>query len=270
MPEPSWRDNLPVEIRDHASLKDIKDVGALGQSYIDAQATMGNSIRIPGPEAGDEAWSNFHAKLTTKVPNLIPTPDPDNEETMSALYKRMGRPDDAMGYEHPEGVDATKMGDFASLAHGLGLTKTQYSKMVGAIQEHTVVQQEAASAAFVEGIRGLKQEWGIVYEDNLQLVNSVMKGTGAPPVMLELAANQKLDAASLKWLHNIGTQLGTEGINFNKDEFSSRVTPAEARARVNEIMGDRSGPYWDSGHPQNKEYIQRVVDLERAAQAGGL
>lgn len=268
--EPNWRDNLSDELKDHKGLADVKDVGSLAQQFLDGQAALGTSIRIPGPEAGDDAWTAFHTKLTEKVPNLIPTPDKDNEEHMNALYKTLGRPDDAAGYEHPEGMDATKMQDFATLSHTLGLSKTQYSKMVGALAEHTTKQAEAASEAFMQGIRDLKQEWGIIYEDNVKLVDSVMKGTGAPPAMLELAANGKLDSVSLKWLHGIGKQLGTEGINFNKDEFSTRVTPAEAKARVQEIMDDEKGPYWTAGHPQHAEYVQRVVDLNRAAAAGSV
>jgi len=267
--EPNWRDSLPEELKEHKGLTDVKDVGSLAQQFLDGQSALGTSIRIPGPDAGDEALKAFHTKLSDKVPGLIPTPDKDNEDQMNALFKQMGRPDDAIGYEHPEGVDATKMADFATLAHSLGLTGSQYTKMVGALQEFTTTQQEAASEEFNTGMRALKQDWGIVYEDNMQLVDSVMKGTGAPKSMLELAANGKLGADAIKWLHNIGEQLGTEGINFNKDEFSSRVTPAEAKARSAEIMNDRKGPYWDASHPQHAEYVQRVVDLNRAAAAGG-
>ena len=267
-PEPTWRDNLPEELKTHKGLADIKDVGGLAQSFLDAQSHIGNSIRIPGPEAGADAWKAFHEKLTTKVPTLIPTPDPENPEVMNALYKRMGRPDDPAGYEHPEGVDATQMKQFAELAHGLGLSKAQYKKMVETVSQHNAKADEAAENAFVEATRALKQEWGIVYEDNLQMVDQVMKGTGAPKEMLELAANKKLSPEMAKWLYNVGKQLGTEGVNFRKDEFSSRVTPTEARARVSEIMGDRAGPYWDASHPQHREYVNKVVELNRAAAAG--
>lgn len=266
----SWRDSLPDDLKDHSSLKDVKDVSGLAKQFVDTLSAQGQMIRVPGPDAGDEAMAAFHAKLTEKVPTLIPTPDPDNPEVMNALYKRMGRPDEVTGYEHPEGVDATQMADFAELAHGLGLTKGQYKKMVGALAEHTTKQQEAAADAYAEEVRALKQEWGIVYEDNLQLVDAVMKGTGAPPAMLEAAASGKLDPATQKWLYDIGKQLGTEGINFNKDESTTRLAPSEALARANEIMNDKEGPYWDPSHPQNKEYVKRVVDLRRAAAAGGL
>ena len=269
MPD-AWRDSLPEEIKDHKGLADVKDVGSLAQQFLDGQQMIGNSIRVPGPEAGEDAWKAFHEKLTTKVPTLIPTPDVDNPDVMNTLYNKMGRPEEATGYEHPEGVDATKFADFATLSHELGLSKTQYGKMVGALQDFTNVAQDKASQAFTDGIRALKQEWGIIYEDNVQMVDSVLKGTEAPAQLMELGAEGKLDATTLKWLHNIGKQLGTEGINFNKDEFSTRVTPQEAKARVAEIMDDNKGPYWDGAHPQHKEYVQRVVDLNRAAAAGGL
>src|SRR5210317_1139444 len=102
-PEGNWRESLPEDLRENKTLADVKDVGSLAQQFIDSQQMIGQSIRIPGPDAGEEAWKNFHSKLTDKVPTLIPTPDPDNEEVMSALYNRMGRPEDPEGYRHPEG-----------------------------------------------------------------------------------------------------------------------------------------------------------------------
>jgi hypothetical protein len=267
--EPNWRDNLSDELKEHKGLTDVKDVSSLAQQFIDGQAMIGQSIRIPGPEAGDDAHKAFYAKLGEKVPGLIRTPDVDNQESMDALYKTLGRPEDAGGYEHPDNVDATRLQEFAELAHSIGLSKSQYTKMITTINDYTVAQQEEQSETAIAATRALKMEWGIVYEDNLKMVDAVMKGTGAPPEMLELAANGNLPAEASKWLHNIGKQLGTEGINFNKDEHTSRVSPSEAKARVSEIMGDREGPYWDGTHPQHAEYVQRVVDLNRAAAAGG-
>lgn len=267
MPD-NWRDSLPDDLKNHASLKDVKDVPGLAKQFIDTLSAQGQMIRIPGSDAGAEAFTNFHAKLAEKVPGLIPTPDPDNAEQMNALYTRMGRPTEAIGYEHPDGVDAAQMADFATLAHGLGLTKSQYKGMLTELVKFTATKQEATDEDFNQGIRSLKQEWGITYEDNLQLVQSVMKGTGAPKEFMEAAASHKLPAASLKWLHSIGKQLGTEGINFQKDESSTRLSPAEAKARSAEIMADEKGPYWDAAHPQHKEFVQRVVDLNRAAAAG--
>jgi hypothetical protein len=162
------------------------------------------------------------------------------------------------------------MADFAKVAHDQGLTKSQYKAILEAVGGFAQSKQEQNAEELAQGVRALKQEWGIVYEDNLELVDSVMKGTGAPKEMIELAADRKLPAEALKWLYNIGKQLGQEGINFERDESTTRLAPAEAAARANEIMADRTGPYWDASHPQHRDMIQKVVDLKRAAAAGGL
>lgn len=268
--EPSWRDNLPENIRDHASLKDVKDVGSLADQFVNAQSLLGNSIRVPGPDASAESLTEFHGKLMEKVPGLIPTPDPENSDVMNVLFKKMGRPDDPAGYEHPEGVDATKMGDFAKLAHEAGLTKKQYTDILTSVANFTADKKETASQEQEEGMRKLKQEWGIVFEDNMKMVANVMKATDAPKEWAQLAADGLLPAGAIKWLHDIGTRLGAEGINFDKDQFTSRLSPAEAKAQAEEMIGNREGPYWDASHPQHKEYIQRYTELLRAAAAGGL
>jgi hypothetical protein len=254
----------------HKTLADVKDVPSLAKQFVDAQSLLGNSIRIPSEDAGEEDRRKFHDKLVEKVPGLIPTPNPEDKEAMSALFKRMGRPDAPEQYEVPEGVDATKVSDFAKTAHGLGLSKSQFKAILTEINTAAGTRQEQQTEAHLAEIRALKQEWGIVYEDNIQLVNSVMKGTGAPKEILEMAADNKLPANALKWLYNIGKQLGTEGINFKKDESTTRLSPAEAQIRVGEIMDDHKGPYWDASHPAHQATVQRVIDLRRAMAAGGL
>ena len=54
-PEPvDFRSSLPEDLREEASLADIKDVGSLAKSYVNAQRMLGSSIRIPGQDAGEE------------------------------------------------------------------------------------------------------------------------------------------------------------------------------------------------------------------------
>lgn len=271
MPEESnWRDSLPEELKESTALKDVKDVASLADQFVNAQSLLGSSIRVPGPDAGEEAVKEFHGKLMEKVPGLIPTPDPENPEVMNSLLKKLGRPDDPAGYEHPDGVDATKMADFAKVAHAAGLTKKQYADVLSAVSGFAQEKKESASQSHLDGIRKLKQEWGITYEDNLQMVGNVMKATGAPDQWHEMAANGEMPADALKWFHEIGKRLGTEGINFDKDESSTRLAPAEAKARADEMINNREGPYWDASHPQHQEYIKRYTELLRAAAAGGL
>lgn len=264
-----WKSSLPEDLREHTALKDVKDVAGLAKSFVDTQSYLGNAIRIPGENAGEDDRKAFYEKLTTKVPGLIPTPDPENPEAMNALFKRMGRPDDPNGYEVPEGVEPEKVADFAKMAHELGLNKAQFKKIVGSLGQAAATRQEQNQQEHQKELRALKQEWGITYEDNMELVGAVLQGTGAPPELQELAADRKLPVQTVKWLHAIGKQLGSEGVNFNKQESSTRVTPAEARAQIEEIMNDRNGPYWNKADPRHRDMVNKVVELHRAASAGG-
>ena len=53
--EPNWKDSLPEELKGHKGLTDVKDVGSLAQQFLDSQQMIGQSIRVPGPDAGEDA-----------------------------------------------------------------------------------------------------------------------------------------------------------------------------------------------------------------------
>ena len=72
--EPSFRDSLPEDLRDHASLKDFNDVGSLAKSFVHAQSMIGSDkINLPTDKSTPEQWSQF--------------------------YKELGRPDSVDGYD---------------------------------------------------------------------------------------------------------------------------------------------------------------------------
>ena len=62
-------EQIDENYRDHSSLKEINDVAALAKSYVETKAMVGNSIRIPGPDAGDEARNEYIQKLINNDPN---------------------------------------------------------------------------------------------------------------------------------------------------------------------------------------------------------
>jgi hypothetical protein len=37
------------------------------------------------------------------------------------------------------------------------------------------------------------------------------------------------------------------------------MTKAEAQSKLNAVMGDMSGPYYNSMHAQHKEYVDKVL-----------
>lgn len=45
----------------------------------------------------------------------------------------------------------------------------------------------------------------------------------------------------------------------------NELTPEAAQSQANEIMGDKSGPYWDRKHQAHKETVSKVADLMAVA-----
>ena len=104
-PEPSWRDGLSSENRDHGSIKDFKSVDELAQSHIHAQKRLGSSVQVPGELATQDDWNNF--------------------------YSRVGRPEQAENYDFstvkaPAGftIPDEMIYGFRTAAHTSGLHQT--------------------------------------------------------------------------------------------------------------------------------------------------
>ena len=68
-----WKAELPEEIRDSPMVKEAPDLATLAKQAIDYQRMSGNSIRIPGEDASDEAITDFRGKLS-KV-GMVPLDD---------------------------------------------------------------------------------------------------------------------------------------------------------------------------------------------------
>ena len=64
---------IPEELREHPSLAPIKDVGNLARSYVNAQRLIGS--------------------------DKVPLPANPTDEDLDNIYSKLGRPEDASGYE---------------------------------------------------------------------------------------------------------------------------------------------------------------------------
>ena len=94
----TFADSLPEDLRSHASLSGFKDLAGLAKSYVDTKAMVGNSIRIPTDEAGDEQLDEIYGKLAD-VKGVMRKHDESNTEAMSSYYNSMDRPEEAANYD---------------------------------------------------------------------------------------------------------------------------------------------------------------------------
>ena len=271
----SWLDSLPEDLKVNPALKDFKDTASLAKSFIDTQAHVGNSIRIPGEDAGDEDRKAFYDKLVAKAPNLMLKPDFDNADQSKEFYRSLGMPEQSSGYEMPqiEGVDfpEDRANFLREVAHENGITSKQFKSFMEKAIQADLQADQANVQAREAGLKSLKQEWGMAYDDRVDIASKIADATGAPDSLKNAIREGAVGADTYKWLYQISQQLGTETMNLaNQGDAAKnvRLTPSEASAQINEIMNNKNHPYWISSHPDHSTAMNKMVELIRAKSAG--
>jgi hypothetical protein len=243
-----WRSALPEDLRDHQALQNITDVGTLAKTMIHAQSMVGaEKIAVPGRWATDEDWDQ--------------------------VYTKLGRPDDATGYEFDTGeveMDQDFVGNFREVAHKAGLSGRQaqtladwYTSLAG---EHGPEAQQVnieASKAEVEA--ELRKEYGNAFDDRLAIGDNLIDEFGADGLSeLKLDSGVPLinHPAFIRTVINAAHYI-QENVAEDKmigDKGSPAMTPAEADKEMQQLMREGS-PYWDARHPMHDSTVQEVHKL---------
>ena len=245
----SWRDQLPDDLRDHQSLQNISDVGTLAKTMIHAQSMVGaEKIPIPGKWATDEDWDQVYGKL--------------------------GRPDDATGYELDFGeaeINEDFVNGFSDVAHKAGLSDRQAQALAGWYMEQMpeAIDPEVAGqnveAAKLEAEADLRKEYGNAFDDRIQLGDNLISEFGVEGLMdLRLDDGTPLvnNPAFIKTVVNAAHYI-QESVSEDKligDKGSNAITPAEADQKLLELMRE-DGPYWDQRHPQHDSFVKQVLEV---------
>lgn len=236
---------------------------------------LGQSIRIPSEEAGDEDWKTFNEKLVSKVPTLIKRPDPEDAEGMALLHKAMGHPETAENYEVPKfetdtELDTSPIEVFRPIAHKYGLTQKQFAGIITEMTQGNVDASLEDQKTHAEAMQSLRTDWGLKYDTNMDKAKTVAKMTNAPAALQSSLELGTASADTLIWLTEMAERMGGEPTNLinDKSQTGDILTPAEAKSRLNEILGDKKHPYWVKDHPDNKDAIAKVFKLQQMANPG--
>ena len=140
---PEWvATSLPENLRDLPFLSGADSPEVFKQRIQDASQWMGNSLRLPGPDAPDDDRNAFYAKVMEKVPGLMITPNLEDPDGMTQVFSKLGRPDNADKYSAPEGIalEGEVLGQLKSLAFKANLTQKQFDAYVANVSEATKAQ----------------------------------------------------------------------------------------------------------------------------------
>lgn len=234
-PPPSFIEQIPEAIRNEAAFRDIKDVGALATSYLNAQKLIGvppdQVIRLAGPD-DSAAWDAIWAKLgRPEAPDKYQLADPQ---------------------DLPDGLvfDPTVKTGLAALAHELGLNQ----KQAAALYEKTIAGRveafKAALGAEENGLREaeatLKNDFGAAYEQKIAGINATIDrldaelklGGALEAAIAQMPAGSRVALA--KAFDRIAGLYGEHPVTGSggPSGMGGALTPAAAQQQINAMWAD--------------------------------
>jgi hypothetical protein len=270
-PTENWRDALPDDIKGSASLAVFDDVGQMAKGFVELKSYQGNSLRIPGEDAGDDDRKQFVDKLLDKVPSVMLRPDFDNQDQSREFYRTLGMPAESSGYEMPElndvpeGVNANsdKMDFFRGIAHEAGLSKGQFNQVMAKVIEHDLADAQGQLDEHKLAMEGLNSEWGMATKERLAATLDIAKKTKAPDSLVEALQKNQLPVDLVKWIHGLSVSIGSESnqIGTADDSIAGRMTPAEAQEKINEIYANKNHAF----HRGDKAAMNKMLELVQSS-----
>ena len=234
-----WLQALEEPYRKDPNLTKFKSQSDLAKSYLNQLKLVGaNKVVLPGEKATPEEWNQF--------------------------FEKIGRPKDSSGYKFdhlPEELrHESNEKIFAEVFHKAGLTPKQAEVITQAWAELSNAElsrmQESQGEMAKKAETVLRKEWGMAYNQNLQLASKVVKQFGDPEALeaLEAVGNHP---AVLKMFAKLGKQLAEDGIVGRP--AGDTLSPEEAHIKIKELQNHPG--YLDGNHPEHKLIVKKLEGL---------
>ena len=253
--EPGWIDALvPEDLRHLGDYKPILNVAQLAKEFGHAKTLIGRQGKGIMPLAKD-------AGPTEKA----------------AYFEALGRPKMPDDYKivAPEGMeevfspDALK--DSMQAMHGLGLTQEQAQGMVAndakRVQDAMTQRDAAQKAAYEEGVKTLKAEWGDAYEQKMHQADSVIAQAVPADKKDELLERWGNDLDLVRALSKMGELLLEDTMADAGGAGQRAMTPDDLENKAKELVATPG--YLEGRLPEatRKRLAQEIHALHEKARA---
>ncbi len=276
----SFHSQLPEDLRNDSSLQDFKSLDDLAKSYVNATRMIGNSVRIPSEEAGQEAWQDFYGKLSD-VPGVVHVPvgaDSNSGELMK-VFDKLGRPESPDGYSIEmdpsiQPMVQEEVSQFTQVAHEAGLTKQQAAKLaewrLGAAEQHL----EGMANARKQAESSLQQKWGQDYDNRMAGAKAAARhyaneyGDSFAQLLDGPAGNHP---ALIEILSTLGENMRESGtVESSSTPNGYGITPQEAAEKIADFRSnaEQVAIYRDVNHPDHKAVMEKITNLYRIKSGG--
>ena len=242
----TWKEAISEEFRNDPNISKFTEIDALAKSYINATRMIGqDKVAVPNENSTDDQWNEVYAKL--------------------------GRPESADKYKLDAKSDVVPIDEgaikqFAENAHKLGLNNKQaqgilefYKNSLEGTANQSRIDTETAQA---NAEQQLRQEWGKTFDENVKKAGAVAKANlGVEVLDMQLKDGTRLGdhPEVIKGFAKIANMMSEDKIVSTESENVDQGRDIETE--ISKIMNDRSGPYWNKGHPDHDKIVQQVYTL---------
>tara|TARA_Y100000114_G_scaffold151423_1_gene168127 strand:+ start:104 stop:985 length:882 start_codon:yes stop_codon:yes gene_type:complete len=248
----SWKETISEEFRNDPNIAKFTEIDALAKSYINATRMIGtDKVAVPNQNSTEDHWNE--------------------------VYDKLGRPESAEKYKleaksEVVPIEETAVKQFAENAHKLGLNNKQaqgilefYKNSMEQTAKQTQIDAETAQA---QAQQVLRQEWGKSYDANIQKAASLAKANMKAEVLdLPMKDGSRLgdNPDIIKGFAKIADMLSEDKIISTESENVNQGRDYDSE--ISQIINDKTGPYWNSTHPDHAKVVQQVLTLREMQNA---
>ncbi len=257
-----WRESFPEAFREAPFIKGADSAEKALEDIKNAAQWMGNSLRIPGPDATPEKLAEFRKKAQEKIEGLMEVPDPDSEDYTEVLHK-LGMPKSADKYKSPEGIEGEVLANLKTLAFEMGMTQKQFDAFAKRNMDSAKETADTEAAFWEEQSKLLSNEWGAATADRMKTIANLLNEEGVPQELKDGFKSGKITSTQAKWLYSLAERMAEGGDIANQASEDTSLTRMEAESQMSELTERMIG--MSPVDPKYKVLMQKRMKLAEMA-----
>lgn len=234
-----------------------------------ANSRLGNSISLPN-EPDAEANRLIQEKLAARGYDVMLRPDMSDPEQAATMKQLLGVPDSIDGYVMPEQTDELQYNTaaaekFRESAFKHGIPVSAFEAMLNDVVQDGMAAQSQYKEAEAQNMDALKSELGYAFDEKVNQAGELMKIIN-PDYDPSNASSNEI-RGMMRLMEYMG-EMSSEVQNFNRPTENTRMTPDEAKVKIQEIMNEMDSLNFND--PKYKVLAKQKRELYKEAYPDGI
>ncbi len=229
---------IPEAYRETTAVAEAAGIPELVKAGIEAQALIGNSIRVPGDGASDEDKTAFDTKMNElglfqkeRAGELLRPPSAE-------AYSLTNTPDDPTTLGLSQGM----LDSWKEEAYEMGLSQSQFDKLAESRVQGMTLHLETQTEHQRQTTAALEEKWGPQgYEARKRMALNAVKRFGGDAFYDRMSSNP--DVEILTMMAEIGQAFEESNLGDLTSPIPIVETPDEAAMKYAEIQNNPNHPY---------------------------